>query len=134
MIGQGHGRAKLAPVVKQKTTELKQQHPHFGVKKITQVLRRVLFLPVSRETVRRTLQAQPPLKKPKPQRHPPQPRFFERTTPNQLWPIDIFTFRLGGKVGQPTRPLPFSQVTRRLGRPVGRTGPRFSSALLSADL
>jgi transposase InsO family protein len=30
-------------------------------------------------------------------RHPPQPRFFERSTPNQMWQTDIFTFRLGGK-------------------------------------
>lgn len=27
----------------------------------------------------------------------PKPRFFERSTPNQLWQTDIFTFRLGGK-------------------------------------
>jgi len=59
----------------------------------------VLFLPVSRETVRRTLHEQQLLKKPKPkpQRNPPQPRFFERSTPHQMWQTDIFTFRLGGK-------------------------------------
>ena len=26
-----------------------------------------------------------------------RPRFFERSTPNQLWQTDIFTFRLGGR-------------------------------------
>ena len=36
-------------------------------------------------------------RKPKPPRNPPKPRFFERSTPNQLWQTDIFTFRLGGK-------------------------------------
>src|SRR5208282_3006346 len=33
----------------------------------------------------------------KPKRNPPKPRFFERSTPNQMWQSDIFTFRLGGK-------------------------------------
>jgi transposase InsO family protein len=99
VIGQGHGRAKLAPVVKQKITELKQQHPHFGVKRIAQVLRRVLLLPGSHETVRRTLQREHLIQKTrtKPRRNPPKPRFFERSTPNQMWQSDIFTFRLGGK-------------------------------------
>jgi transposase InsO family protein len=70
-----------------------------GIKKISQFLRRMWFLPVSRETVRRTLHQQQLLKKPKskPPRNPPKPRFFERSTPNQMWQTDIFTFRLGGK-------------------------------------
>jgi len=38
---------------------------------------------------------QKPKKKPK--RNPQKPRFFERSTPNQMWQTDIFTFRLGGK-------------------------------------
>jgi transposase InsO family protein len=92
-------RPKVAPVVKAQVVELKRHHPELGVKKISQFLRRVLFLPVSRETVRRTLHEQQLLKKPrrKPQRNPPRPRFFERSTPNQMWQTDIFTFRLGGK-------------------------------------
>ena len=90
---------KVAAAVKTKVVELKRRHPDFGIQKISQFLRRVLFLPVSRETVRRTLHEQQLLKKPrpKPQRNPPKPRFFERSTPNQLWQTDIFTFRLGGK-------------------------------------
>jgi transposase InsO family protein len=92
-------RPKVALAVKTKVVELKRHHPDLGIKKISQFLRRVLFLPVSRETVRRTLHEQQLLKKPrpKPQRNPPQPRFFERSTPNQMWQTDIFTFRLGGK-------------------------------------
>jgi transposase InsO family protein len=91
--------AKVAPAVKAQVVELKRQHPELGVKRISQFLRRVLFLPVSRETVRRTLHEQQLLKKPrrKPQRNPARPRFFERSTPNQMWQSDIFTFRLGGK-------------------------------------
>ena len=92
-------QAKVAPAVKAQVVELKRQHPELGVKRISQFLRRVLFLPVSRETVRRTLHEQQLLKKPrrKPQQNPARPRFFERSTPNQMWQSDIFTFRLGGK-------------------------------------
>ena len=95
----GRARAKLAAAVKAQMTELKQQHPRFGVKKIAQVLRRMLFLPGSHETVRRTLHQHHLMQKPKakPKRNPPKPRFFERSTPNQMWQTDIFTFRLGGK-------------------------------------
>src|SRR5574341_1198582 len=101
---QGKGRPRssrpqVAAAVKRQALELKRRHPTFGIQKISQFLRRVLFLPVSRETVRRTLHAHQLLRKPrpKPQRNPPRPRFFERATPNQLWQSDIFTFRLGGK-------------------------------------
>ena len=92
-------RPKVAPAVKAQVVELKRHHPDFGIKKISQFLRRMWFLAVSRETVRRTLHEQQLLKKPrrKPQRNPPKPRFFERSTPNQMWQTDIFTFRLGGK-------------------------------------
>jgi len=95
----GRQRPKVAPVVKTQVVELKRRHPDLGIQKISQFLRRVLFLPVSRETVRRTLHEHQLLKQPrrKPQRNPPQPRFFERATPNQMWQTDIFTFRLGGK-------------------------------------
>ena len=92
-------RPKVAAAVKTKVVELKRRHPDLGIQKISQFLRRGLFLPVSRETVRRTLHEQQLLKKPKPQpqRNPPQPRFFERSTPHQMWQTDIFTFRLGDK-------------------------------------
>jgi transposase len=92
-------RPKVAAAVKTKVVELKRHHPDLGIKKISQFLRRVWFLPVSRETVRRTLHEQQLLKKPrpKPRRNPPKPRFFERSTPNQLWQTDVFTLRLGGK-------------------------------------
>src|SRR5512147_1592542 len=92
-------RPQVAPAVKQKVVALKRRHPDFGIQRISQFLRRVLWLPVSRETVRRTLHAHQLLKKPrpKPRRNPSPPRSFERATPNQLWQTDIFTFKLGGK-------------------------------------
>jgi hypothetical protein len=49
--------------------------------------------------VRDTLQRADLIEKPrkKPKRNVSKPRFFERSTPNQLWQTDICTFRLGGK-------------------------------------
>src|SRR5208337_5056322 len=70
-----------------------------GVKRISQLLKRAFFLSASPETVRRTLKAAslagPSGKKPR--RNITRPRSFERSTPNQLWQTDIFTFRLGGR-------------------------------------
>ena len=46
---------KVAAAVKAEVVELKRGHPDLSIKKISQLLRHVWFLPVSRETVRRTL-------------------------------------------------------------------------------
>ena len=93
------GREQRPAAVKDRIVALKLAEPSAGVKRISQVLRRWFHLPASPETVRRTLHANGLLiSKPVPApRAPPKPRFFERTTPNQLWQTDIFTFRLGGK-------------------------------------
>jgi transposase InsO family protein len=91
--------AKLPAAITDKIVELKQQNPTFGIKRISQVLRRCFFLPASPETVRQRLheaELMPPTKPPK-QRNITRPRFFERATPNQMWQTDIFTFRLGGR-------------------------------------
>ena len=94
----GRPRAKLATPIRDRILELKKEEPSRGIKKISQLLRRVFFLPASSETVRKTLHEhgliQPP---PKPRRNLVRPRFFERATPNQMWQTDIFTFRLGGR-------------------------------------
>ena len=94
-----HRRHKLPIAVKDRIVEVKAENPGFGVKRIAQVLKRVFFLQASPETVRRTLKEKSllPPKRHKPRRNPPQPRFFERSTPNQMWQCDIFCFRLGGK-------------------------------------
>jgi transposase InsO family protein len=92
-------RRKLPGPVREKIVEIKKREPLFGVKRISHVLKRALFLRASPETVRRTLRAESlivPTKK-KPQHNITRPRFFERSTPNQLWQSDIFTFRLGGR-------------------------------------
>ena len=87
-----------APIT-EKIVELKQQNPTFGIKRISQVLRRVFFLPASPETVRQRLHAAELMSEPTPakRRNMVRPRFFERATPNQMWQTDIFTFRLGGR-------------------------------------
>jgi transposase len=69
-------RPQVAAAVKRQTVELKRRQPDFGIQKISQFLRRVLFLPASQETVRRTFHAHQLLRKsrPKPQRNPPPGR------------------------------------------------------------
>jgi len=96
----GKHKLHLAPAVHEAIIGVKREHPTFGVRRIAQWLRRSLFLPGSAETVRQTLHRHellPRTKARKPKRNPPKPRFFERSTPNQLWQSDIFTFRLNGQ-------------------------------------
>jgi transposase InsO family protein len=90
---------RLPAPIAEKIIELKQENPTFGIKRISQLLRRCFFLPASPETVRQRLhdaklmqESSPPKK-----RNLTRPRFFERATPNQMWQTDIFTFRLGGR-------------------------------------
>lgn len=92
------GANQLPEAVRDKIVELKKEEPSRGVKRISQLLRRIFFLPASSETVRQTLHEEGLVKSPpKPRRNMTRPRFFERATPNQMWQTDIFTFRLGGK-------------------------------------
>jgi transposase InsO family protein len=96
----GSRRKKLPAVVTEKALELKRQDPKRGSRRIAMLLKRLFFLPGSHETVRRRLEEQgaaTPRSKAKPERNVTRPRFFERSTPNQLWQTDIFTFRLGGR-------------------------------------
>ena len=98
-VPQARRRPKLPEPVREKIVEIKKQEPLFGVKRISHLLKRAFFLSASPEKVRRKLGAEsliiPPRKKP--HRNITRPRSFERSTPNQLWQSDIFTFRLGGR-------------------------------------
>jgi len=92
-------RRKLPGPVREKIVEIKKREPFFGVQRISHLLKRVFFLSASPETVRRTLQEES-LIVPSRKKHSAnitRPRFFERSTPNQMWQGDIFTFRLGGR-------------------------------------
>jgi transposase InsO family protein len=90
--------ARLPEPVRDKIIELKKADPSRGIKRISQLLKRVFFLKASSETVRQTLHREELIESPpKPRRNLVRPRFFERATPNQMWQTDIFTFRLGGR-------------------------------------
>jgi transposase InsO family protein len=94
----GPKKSSVSSPVTDQIIQLKQEQPQSGVKRISQLLRRLFCLPASPETVRQTLHAHQllePMEQPRP-RNPGKPRFFERATPNQMWQSDIFTFRLGG--------------------------------------
>src|SRR3974390_3268904 len=92
-------KAKLAEAVRKKIIELKREEPVRGIKRISQLLKRVFLMRASPPTIRKTLQAEGLMKeaRPKTPRNLVRPRFFERATPNQMWQTDIFTFRLGGR-------------------------------------
>src|SRR4030066_142747 len=100
--GKRRGRRRQGELpgrVGEKIVEIKKREPFFGVQRIAHLLRRVFFLSASPETVRRTLQEES-LIVPSRKKHSSnitRPRFFERSTPNQMWQGDIFTFRLGGR-------------------------------------
>ena len=94
------GREQVPAAVKERIVELKQANPGFGIRRISQILGRLLFMRASPETVRATLadrQLMDPPAQAKPKRAPAPPRFFERSTPNQMWQSDISTFRIAGK-------------------------------------
>ena len=95
----GPRKHRLPAPITDQILELKRQNPTFGIKRISQVLRRWFFLPASPETVRQRLHEADLMgdRPPRKQRNITRPRFFERATPNQMWQTDIFTFRLGGR-------------------------------------
>ncbi len=94
--GYGHRTKNLSPVIKKKITAVKKKNPTFGVKRISQVLRRVFFLPACPETVRQTLKEADLITPPKKKRHrkPPKIKRFERALPNQMWQSDITILRV----------------------------------------
>ena len=92
-------KSKKSAAVTQSIVKLKKENPGYGIRRISDVLKRFFFMPASPSTVQRTLRDQglnTPVKK-KPKKNPTKPRFFERAKPNQLWQSDIMTFRLAGK-------------------------------------
>ena len=92
-------RPRRSPAVRAKIRELKREDPSRGVRRISDLLRRVFLLKAAPSTVHAELTEAGLMESPKrkPQRNPGKPRFFERSTPNQLWQSDIMSFRLKGK-------------------------------------
>ena len=99
--GKSHGKPKVPAQVKAKIVEMKKENQPFGIQRISDMLGRFFSMKASPETVRKTLhehkllEDKPPRKKS--EKNMVRPRFFERSTPNQMWQSDIFTFRLGGR-------------------------------------
>lgn len=92
--------SRLPEAVKKKITELKQESPHWGVKRLAQTLKRLFCMKASPKAVRRHLKAvKLPLVKVKRRRKPQPPeRRFERSTPNQMWQSDITYYPIQGKM------------------------------------
>ncbi|MEK7993154.1 MAG: IS481 family transposase, partial [Planctomycetota bacterium] len=92
--------SRLPEAVKDKITELKQESPHWGVKRLAQTLKRLFCMKASPKAVRRHLKAvKLPLVKVKRRRKPQPPeRRFERSTPNQMWQSDITYYPIQGKM------------------------------------
>jgi len=86
---------KQCSVLQEKIVALRRDNPDHGVRRIRDDLRRNEAINVSAETVRNVVNdsglGNPP---PKSHRRPPQVRRFERSCPNAMWQIDIFTFQL----------------------------------------
>jgi transposase InsO family protein len=89
------GVRKQCSVLEEKIVALRRENPEHGVRRIRDDLRRHEGIEVSAEKVRTVVNesglGNPP---PKPSRRPPGIRRFERSCPNALWQIDIFTFQL----------------------------------------
>ncbi len=96
-------QSPLRRLIHDQIVTLKREQPAFGVKRIAHTLRRLFHLPTSPETVRKTLHREKLIKPRKKKTHsnPSKPRFFERSTPNQMWQSDIFPFKLGGEAVRP---------------------------------
>jgi len=82
-------------LLEERILQHRRDHPEQGVRRIRDQLRRDEGLAVSAETVRGVVnEAGLGNAPPQPKRRPVQVRRFERTYPNALWQIDIFTFQL----------------------------------------
>jgi transposase InsO family protein len=86
---------KQCSVLEEKIVAHRKANPQHGVRRIRDDLRRHEGIDVSAEKVRTVVNecglGNPP---PQPTRRPPGIRRFERSCPNALWQIDIFTFQL----------------------------------------
>lgn len=98
-FGNRNKKPQVKKAVKDKIVDLKKDNPTYGSRRITDILKRFFCIKTSPKTVHKTLSEEKLVekKKVKPKKNPPKPRFFERSSPNQLWQSDICTFRLAGK-------------------------------------
>ena len=89
------GVRKRCKILEERIVSHRQEYPEHGVRRIRDDLRRQDGLETSAETVRTVVNdaglGNTPVQA---KRRPPQVRRFERSIPNALWQIDIFTFKL----------------------------------------
>ncbi len=86
---------KQYSILEEKIVARRQENPEHGVRRIRDDLRRQEGLDVSAEKVRTVVNdAGLGNAPPQPRRRPPGVRRFERSCPNAMWQIDIFTFQL----------------------------------------
>ena len=86
------GKRKLPAAAAEQVVATAAAHPSFGLKKVSQYVRRFCGIAVAPATVKRTLVragVERPERSKKVKRGPPAVRFFERAKPNQLWQSDI---------------------------------------------
>ena len=87
--------SKLAELTKRTILMLKQSHPEWGCRRISDLLLRGPALPASESAVARVLhEAGYQFSEEVTDPHPDKVRSFERAKPNQLWQTDLFTFVL----------------------------------------
>ena len=87
--------SKLADITKRTILMLKERHPEWGCRRISDMLLRGPALPASESSVARVLhEAGYQLSEEVTEPHPDKVRRFERAKPNQLWQTDLFTFML----------------------------------------
>jgi transposase InsO family protein len=93
------GKRRVPEEVRQQAVAVKREHPEYGPRRITDVLKRFFLMRTSPATVHKSLAEKGLVQKApvKTEKNPAKPRFFERARPNQLWQSDILTIRLGGK-------------------------------------
>jgi len=91
--------SRMSDDVRGRIVAIRKRHPGFGARRIADILKRWFLVPTSASSVQRTLTDEGLVsqKKPKAQKNPKRPRFFERATANQMWQSDIMTFRLAGR-------------------------------------
>jgi transposase InsO family protein len=82
-------------VLEEKIVALRRENPEYGVRRIRDELWRHEGIEVSAEKIRTVVNdAELGNAPPEPHRRGVTPRRFERSCPNALWQIDIFTFHL----------------------------------------
>lgn len=87
--------SRMADVTKRAVLLMKEQHPDWGVERISAMLARGPALPASANAVMRVLTEAGYLTEDRPTvPHPDKVRSFERARPNELWQSDLFTFVL----------------------------------------